>query len=79
MPVVKSAISLDKNLFDKVNKLAGEMNVSRSRIFILAAEEYLKKQENRKLFEEINASHENVNNMEERKTINSAKQRIKET
>ena len=43
MPGVKTAISLEKNLFNQVNKLANDLHVSRSKLFTLAVKYYLKK------------------------------------
>ena len=54
MGSVKTAISLDEGLFQEVNRLAGELHVSRSRLFVLAVQEYLKKQENRALLARLN-------------------------
>ena len=54
MTSVKTAISIQKSLFEKVDDLAREMNVSRSRVFVLAVEEYLQRYQNRQLLAEIN-------------------------
>jgi metal-responsive CopG/Arc/MetJ family transcriptional regulator len=54
MPGVKTAISIDKELFDSVNKLAQTMKVSRSRLISLAVQDYLKKQENMSLLARLN-------------------------
>jgi metal-responsive CopG/Arc/MetJ family transcriptional regulator len=55
MATVKTAISIDKPLFDQLNDLAHKMNISRSRIFALAAQEFIQRHENIKLLEAINA------------------------
>jgi metal-responsive CopG/Arc/MetJ family transcriptional regulator len=67
MSGVKTAISLDEELFDKVNKLAQELRVSRSRLFTLAVKEYLKKQENRVLLAKLNEAFGDRSDDEERK------------
>lgn len=54
MPGVKTAISIEKHLFDRVDKLAHDMHVSRSRLFTLAMKDYLKKQENESLLAKLN-------------------------
>ncbi len=46
MPGVKTAISLDEELLIKVNRIASDLHVSRSKVFTLAVKDYLKKQEN---------------------------------
>ena len=56
MPTVKTAISLEQDLLVKVGDLASTLNVSRSRVFAIAAEEFLHRQENQTLLEQINAA-----------------------
>ncbi len=58
MPGVKAAISLDEDLLVKVDRLAGDLHVSRSRVFTLAMENFLKKQENQLLLERLNEAYE---------------------
>lgn len=55
MESVKTAISIDKSLFAQANALARKLKVSRSRLFVLALEDFIKEQENRDLLEKINA------------------------
>ncbi len=57
MQNVKTAISIQKSLFEQAEKLAGKMKVSRSRLFALALEEYLRREQNRELFAQINAAY----------------------
>ncbi len=73
MPGVKTAISLDEKLFDKVNKLANELHVSRSRLFTLAVKDYLKKQENQTLLAQLNDAYADHPDEEERKISSSMK------
>lgn len=54
MPGVKTAISLNEELFERVNKLAHEMHISRSRLFTLAVNDYFKKYENQKMLAQLN-------------------------
>jgi len=54
---VKTAISIDKSLFQQVNKLADELEVSRSRLFVLAVEEYIQRYENERLLHQINQAY----------------------
>jgi len=53
---VKIAISMQQNLFNEVNELASELNVSRSKLFVLAIEDYIKKNESKKMLSQINAA-----------------------
>ena len=73
MPGVKTAISLDEKLFDKVNKLANELHVSRSRLFTLAVQDYLQKQENQTLLAQLNDAYADHPDEEERKISSSMK------
>ncbi|MBW2049426.1 MAG: ribbon-helix-helix protein, CopG family [Deltaproteobacteria bacterium] len=53
---VKTAISLQEDLFKKVNRLASDLHVSRSKLFVLAVQEYIKKEESKKLLNQINSA-----------------------
>lgn len=54
MANVKTAVSLQESLFEQVERLAQEMNVSRSRLFALALENFIRDYQDRQLFEAIN-------------------------
>ncbi len=60
MANIKTAISIEKPLFEEVEALAGEMKVSRSYMFALAAREFIECHKNRKLFEAINAAYKDL-------------------
>ena len=60
MPSIKTAISLQKPLFDQVEALAEKMNVSRSRIFALAVEEFVRRHQSQRLLQRINEAYEDV-------------------
>ena len=66
MPGVKTAISLDEGLLIKVNRLATDLHISRSRVFTLAVQDYLKKQENQSLLAQLNEAYEDFPSEEER-------------
>ncbi len=57
MQNVKTAISLQKPLFDQAENLARSMKVSRSRLFVLALEEFIQRQQSRELLMRINAAY----------------------
>ncbi len=57
MPNVKTAISIQKSLFEQAEKVARKMKVSRSRLFALALEDYIHREQNRELLEQINAAY----------------------
>lgn len=54
MAKVKAAISLQDSLIERMDKLARELNVSRSQLFSLAADEFLRRHESQILLEAIN-------------------------
>ena len=51
---VKTAISMQEELFDQVNKLAKELHVSRSKLFVMAIQDFIKKNESQDLLSQIN-------------------------
>jgi metal-responsive CopG/Arc/MetJ family transcriptional regulator len=57
MDHVKTAISLHKALFEQVEALAQEMHISRSRLFVLAVEDFIRRHESQRLLERINAAY----------------------
>jgi metal-responsive CopG/Arc/MetJ family transcriptional regulator len=65
MANVKTAISLQKSLFERVDHLARELQISRSRLFVLAVEDFIRRHENRQLLEEINAAYDDLPDKEE--------------
>jgi metal-responsive CopG/Arc/MetJ family transcriptional regulator len=58
MSNIKTAISIDKPLFEQVDNLAHELNTSRSRVFALAATEFIQRHKNQKLLDAINAAYD---------------------
>ena len=58
MAVMKTAISIPKHLFDRVEKLAEEMQVPRSHIFALAAEEFVQRRNNQNMLRELNEAYD---------------------
>lgn len=56
MATVKTAISLDAELFREAQEAARNLGITRSRLFTLALREFLAQQENRQLLERLNAA-----------------------
>ena len=54
MATVKTAISIQESLFDQVNDLAEELQMPRSHLFTLAVKEFIKRYENRSIFQALN-------------------------
>ncbi len=63
---IKTAISLEESLFERVDALAKELNISRSHLFALAAQEFIERHENQHLLEAINAAYDDLPDPHER-------------
>jgi metal-responsive CopG/Arc/MetJ family transcriptional regulator len=57
MQAVKTAISIDKNLFDQADKIARTMKVSRSKLFVIALQDFIEHQKNKEMLAQINAAY----------------------
>lgn len=51
---IKTAISIQKNLFEQADALAEQMKISRSHLFGLAIESLIRRYQNQALLDEIN-------------------------
>ena len=60
MPNVKTAISIEKPIFDQVNDLAQNLNISRSRLFVLAAQEFIQRYKNMEHLKAINDAYDDL-------------------
>ena len=58
MAQVKTAISLPEPLFEQMEALARETNLSRSRLVALALEAFIQRHENQRLLARLNAAYE---------------------
>ena len=54
IPSVKTAISLQRQLFQQVDKIAREKKLPRSRVFVLALEAYVARYQNQILLGKLN-------------------------
>jgi metal-responsive CopG/Arc/MetJ family transcriptional regulator len=54
---IKTAISIRKSLFEEAESLAQQLNISRSQLFGLAIESFIKNHQNQILLEEINKAY----------------------
>ncbi len=57
---IKTAISLHKSLFEQVEALARDLKISRSRLFVLALEEFIRRYRNQQLLEQINRAYDDL-------------------
>ena len=74
MANIKTAISLQQTLFEQIDILAKEMQVSRSRFFALAAEEFIRRHQNQRLLEAINDAYDDLPDAEEQSLRNAMHQ-----
>ncbi|MBI3976986.1 MAG: hypothetical protein HY331_02260 [Chloroflexi bacterium] len=65
MANIKTAISLRQPLFERVEALAQEMGISRSRLFALAVEDFIRRHQSQQLLERINAAYEEATDSNE--------------
>ena len=77
MANIKTAISLQPDLFKQIDTLAKEMQVSRSRLVALAAEEFIQRHQNRRLLEAINDAYNDLPDAQERSLHNAVRQHHK--
>ena len=75
MKSIKTAISIQEPLFEQAEKMAHKMRVSRSRLFVLALEDYISRQQNRELLAQINAAYAERPDPAE-KTLNRKMRRV---
>jgi metal-responsive CopG/Arc/MetJ family transcriptional regulator len=54
---IKTAISIQKTLFEQAENLAQQLNMSRSHLFGLAIESFVKNHQNQILLDEINQAY----------------------
>ena len=61
---MKTAISLPDFLFEKAEKTASYMGISRSRLFVIALEEFIEKHGGQMITEKINEVYEKIDQKE---------------
>ena len=64
MPTMKTAISIDKSLYRRVEALAKKLSLSRSQVFSQAVEYMIDRDENIELVRRINLAHEEGNGVD---------------
>ena len=57
MATIKTAVSIQKSLYEQAELLAQKMNISRSHLFGMAVEDFMKRYQNQALLEEINQAY----------------------
>jgi metal-responsive CopG/Arc/MetJ family transcriptional regulator len=65
MLAIKTAISIDRDLYDEAEGVAKEMKVPRSKVFAIAMKDFIERRKNKALFEQINAAYSSEQTTEE--------------
>ena len=73
MASIKTAISIQEPLFKQVETLAKDLNISRSRVFSLAVEEFLQRYKNQQLLDEINRAYDDLPNPEDEEYLHKTR------
>ncbi len=60
MASIKTAISIEEPILEQVNVLAKDLRISRSRLFALAAQEFIQRHRNMKLFQSLNEAYDDL-------------------
>ena len=60
MPNIKTAISIEKPIFEQMDVLAKNLKISRSRLFVLAAQEFLQRHKNIELLKSLNDAYDDL-------------------
>ncbi|HIJ81863.1 MAG TPA: hypothetical protein HPP76_09155 [Desulfuromonadales bacterium] len=79
MLAIKTAISIEKVIFDQAEKIAQAMNVSRSRLFVLALQEFIERQKNKELLAQINTAYSDEPDASEQALRKSARRHHRRT
>jgi len=58
MQAIKTAISIEKNLFDQADTIARTMNISRSKLFVIALLDFIEHRKNKEMLAQINAAYD---------------------
>ncbi len=75
MSYVKTAISIKENLLIEADDLARQMNIPRSRLFVIAMQEYIQRQKNIQLLEHINEACSDHSTSADKTHLNYMKQK----
>ena len=76
---MKTAISLDDKLLEEADETAKQIGVSRSRLFSLAMEEYLRQHRNRQILESLNRVYTDGPDTAERALVSGMKTKFRST
>ena len=58
MPNVKTAISIEKSVFEQMTAISKQSKISRSRLFAIAAQEFIQRNKNLEMLKSLNEAYE---------------------
>jgi metal-responsive CopG/Arc/MetJ family transcriptional regulator len=73
IPSVKTAISLKRQLFQQVDKIAREQKLPRSRVFVIALEAYVARYQNQILLDKLNTAYADEPDATEKKRAKASR------
>ena len=71
MATTKTIISLEESLLRRVDELASELQISSSRLFVTAVEEFIQRHQNQQLLAAINAAYDEEPELSEDTTLDA--------
>ena len=71
---VKTAVSIQKTLFEQAESLAKELNISRSHLFGIAIEKFIKNHQNQLLLDELNQAYDDQPDPDEQDRLANLRQ-----
>ena len=77
MKTLKTAISIDKGLFEKVQSLCEKIKLSRSQFFSQAVEYFITKSENLEIIQRINNAYADLDSRKDEKLLKLRKAKYK--
>lgn len=69
MANIKTAISIEKTLFEQAERVAREMKVSRSSLFALALQDFIRHHQNKELLRCINEAYQDMPDADEQERL----------
>ena len=75
MAQIKTAISIDETLFGQGEQVAQELNLSRSALYALALQEFLRRRAQERLTEELNAAYDGTIDPEDAAMLRGMRER----
>ena len=76
MAIVKTAITIRSNLLQQADEIARVMKISRSRLFALAIEDFIRRYENKLILEQINLAYADSLDPDEQETLRRMKRKF---